>query len=201
MPKVTQEHQERMRLRIMQAAFQCAARKGFHQTTMRDICEQAQLSIGAVYNHFNSKEAILEAMTIQGRQAKKDLFKEIEACDSAGEGLHLLFHQIFYIYNNKDFRTFGAIDLETYGEATRNKKIRQIMVEELQSLKSPLSKIIVLWQRKGEIRKDIDPSYIADTLIAFSIGIKVQLLIQSDLETTGFEDVVNKALLDTFLIR
>ena len=197
MPKVSKEHLENVRNRIMRATITCVARKGFHQTTMRDICKESKLSIGAVYNHFKSKEEILEDVTRQGRQAKEAVFQEITACTSALEGLSLLFQYIFRAYKSEGFKTYGAIDLETYGEATRNKKIRQIMLEELQNLMAPLADTIRRWQASGEIRKDIDPSYLANYLIAVSVGIKVQLLIQSELTTDGFEDVVTKAFLES----
>ena len=59
MPKVTQAHLEARRQQILDAAFGCFARQGFHQTTMQDICREAELSPGAVYRYFDSKEAII----------------------------------------------------------------------------------------------------------------------------------------------
>ena len=56
MPKVSQEYSEARRRQIIDAAYQCFARKGFHQTTMRDIYAEAKLSAGSVYHYFDSKE-------------------------------------------------------------------------------------------------------------------------------------------------
>jgi len=50
MPKVTVEHIEARRRQIIDSAFDCFAKKGFHQTTMQDVCNAAGLSAGAVYN-------------------------------------------------------------------------------------------------------------------------------------------------------
>jgi hypothetical protein len=71
------------------------------------------------------------------------------------------------------------------------------MLEEFQSLITPLAEFIQRWQGSGEIRTDIDPNYLANYLIAVSVGIKVHLLLQSDLTADGFEDVVKKAFLET----
>jgi AcrR family transcriptional regulator len=60
-PKVTEAHVEARREQILEAAAACFSRKGFHQTTMQDICEAAQLSPGAVYTYFPSKESIITA--------------------------------------------------------------------------------------------------------------------------------------------
>ena len=197
MPKVSKEHLENVKEQIMRAALVCVAHKGFHQTTMREICKEAKLSIGAVYNHFKSKEEILAEVTKKGRQAKELIFQKVNECQSAREGLSVLFQYLFHAYKNEAFKTYGSIDIETYGEATRNEKIRQIMLEEFQSLMTPLAEIIRRWQGSGEIRTDIDPNYLANYLIAVSVGIKVHLLIQSDLTADGFEDVVEKVFLET----
>ena len=60
-PKVSEQHVEARRKQILDAAFACFAREGFHQTTMQEICREAGLSPGAVYSYFNSKEEIIEA--------------------------------------------------------------------------------------------------------------------------------------------
>lgn len=61
MPKVSKEYSAACRQQIIDAAYRCFARKGFHQSTMRDIYEEAQLSPGAVYNYFSGKDAIIQA--------------------------------------------------------------------------------------------------------------------------------------------
>ena len=52
MPKVTEAHLEARRQQIVNAAFACFSLNGFHQSTMQDICQEAHLSPGAVYRHF-----------------------------------------------------------------------------------------------------------------------------------------------------
>ena len=50
----------------MCAAIACFTRKGFHQTTMDDICEGAGLSPGAVYRYFASKDEIIQTTVREG---------------------------------------------------------------------------------------------------------------------------------------
>ena len=47
MPKVLPEYLELRRQQILDAAAACFSRRGFHQTTMQDICTEAGLSPGA----------------------------------------------------------------------------------------------------------------------------------------------------------
>jgi AcrR family transcriptional regulator len=48
--------------RILVAATKLFARQGYHKTTISDICRLIDLTSGAVFHHFPSKEALLDAV-------------------------------------------------------------------------------------------------------------------------------------------
>ncbi|MBI2902310.1 MAG: TetR/AcrR family transcriptional regulator [Candidatus Methylomirabilis oxyfera] len=50
---------ERRHEQICDAALRLFARKGYHQTSVREIAEAADLSVGALYNYIKTKEDIL----------------------------------------------------------------------------------------------------------------------------------------------
>ncbi|MDF1671719.1 MAG: TetR/AcrR family transcriptional regulator [Pelagimonas sp.] len=50
---------EARRLHILEAAAACFVEKGFHQTSMRDIASAAGVSLGNLYNHFESKAELI----------------------------------------------------------------------------------------------------------------------------------------------
>jgi AcrR family transcriptional regulator len=50
---------ERRHEQICDAALRLFARKGYHQTSVREIAEGANLSVGALYNYVKTKEHIL----------------------------------------------------------------------------------------------------------------------------------------------
>ncbi|GAA3949179.1 TetR/AcrR family transcriptional regulator [Actinomadura viridis] len=60
---MSEEHLERRRRQILDAARACFIRKGVHETSMQDIFAEAGLSAGAVYRYFKSKNEIIEAIT------------------------------------------------------------------------------------------------------------------------------------------
>ncbi len=197
MPKISNEQKISRRKQIMQAALICAARKGFHQTSMRDICKEAKMSIGAVYNYYKSKEEILAAITKEGRQTKRVILERLKECRNARESFQELFKYFFLLYKNGSFRTYGSIDLETYCEAMRNEEIRRIMQEEYESLANPLEELVQFWQRKKEIKKDIDSRYLANYLISLSVGIKIHLLVQPELTAEEYEEIVQKTFFES----
>ncbi|REE99268.1 TetR/AcrR family transcriptional regulator [Thermomonospora umbrina] len=62
MPRVSEEHLERRRRQVLDAARVCFARRGFHETSMQDIFAESGMSAGAVYRYFKSKGDLVEAI-------------------------------------------------------------------------------------------------------------------------------------------
>ncbi|MGV9839313.1 TetR/AcrR family transcriptional regulator [Nocardia niigatensis] len=65
MPRVSEEHLERRRQQILDAAQSCFARKGLHATTMQDVFAESGLSAGAVYRYFKSKDDIIKDLATE----------------------------------------------------------------------------------------------------------------------------------------
>ena len=63
MPKRTAEYMAAQRERVLEAALACFAEKGFHQTSTDDIARVAGCGKSAIYAHFESKRAMIEALT------------------------------------------------------------------------------------------------------------------------------------------
>jgi len=53
---------ERTRQDILRAAERVLAEKGFYETKISDIAEDADIGVGTVYLHFDTKEALIEAV-------------------------------------------------------------------------------------------------------------------------------------------
>lgn len=61
--------------RLLDAAAGAFADRGFHATTTRDIASRAGLSGAGVYVHFDSKEALLYALSRRGHEAALELVR------------------------------------------------------------------------------------------------------------------------------
>ncbi len=62
------------RERILEVACEVFAQQGFHNTTIRDICQQAQVNVAAINYYFKSKEKLYEEVCkyIFGFSGKND---------------------------------------------------------------------------------------------------------------------------------
>ena len=64
---------EATRSRILDAAVQAFADKGFHGTTTRDITSACGLSAAGLYVHYRSKEELLYEISLRGHETTLDL--------------------------------------------------------------------------------------------------------------------------------
>lgn len=84
MPKLLPSEMAQRRQSILRAARRCFARKGFHATTVADLCAEAGISAGGLYTHFESKHAVVAALGSDAseRTAALDLvalFRQLQA--------------------------------------------------------------------------------------------------------------------------
>ena len=69
------------RERLINAAVEAFAEKGFAATTTRDIASRAGMSPAAVYVHHDSKESLLYTVSLQGHRAALDVIDRAAATD------------------------------------------------------------------------------------------------------------------------
>ncbi len=65
--------------RLLEAAAEAFADRGFHATTTRDIAARAGLSPAGVYVHFKTKEELLYQLSLAGHLAALDLLRSAVA--------------------------------------------------------------------------------------------------------------------------
>ena len=63
--RVTAETKAATRQRILEAARQLFAAKGFEASTTRDIADAAGIASGTLFNYFAAKEVILSSLAVE----------------------------------------------------------------------------------------------------------------------------------------
>jgi AcrR family transcriptional regulator len=76
---------EATRLRLQRVALELFVEKGVRETTIRDIAAGAGVAEGALYRHYESKEALAEALFDENYTAMANELSQISA---SGGGLH-----------------------------------------------------------------------------------------------------------------
>src|SRR5215831_12917411 len=84
---------------VRQAAAAILARDGLERLTMRAVAEQAGVSLGAVYTHFPSKEALFATLYAERLdQLATDLERDCAKATTTEEVLALIAERYFEVY-------------------------------------------------------------------------------------------------------
>ncbi len=62
---------------ILEAARRCFEKKGFLKTTLQDVAEEAEISVGLIYRYFESKEDIFASLALKGAEQMDDEITQI----------------------------------------------------------------------------------------------------------------------------
>ncbi|HLF79580.1 MAG TPA: TetR/AcrR family transcriptional regulator [Dehalococcoidia bacterium] len=198
MPKVLPEYLELRRQQILDASAACFARRGFHQTTMQDICLQSDLSPGAVYRYFRSKEEIIEAMCAHGQRQNAEVIEGVRAQRSTADAFDELI-RIFFLELG-DLRSFEtcALNLELISEAPRNLHIREYLTETNREVREQFVGLIQQAQSGGEIDPSLDAVSVARVMIAVYQGFITQRLVEPEIDVEGYAQVLRGLFGGTF---
>jgi TetR/AcrR family transcriptional regulator, repressor for uid operon len=162
MPKLRPETQQARREHILDAAERCIANAGFHRTTMQDICREAEISPGALYVYFDSKEALIAGISERDRQEFAERLEALANAPDFMQALRMLGEQYFLEENGKDHRMSIDIGLE----ATRNPRVGEIFRRFDRYIVDSFEALFRRLQREGRIAPALD---IATTARAFII--------------------------------
>lgn len=172
-PKVTEEHKQTVREKILQSAEVLFARKGYHGTSMDDIVRESGLSKGAIYWYFESKQDIFLALSDRRLTSRMD---EIKSCfspaDSAKKKLEKVAENTFG-QRTENSREVFRINLEIWVEAPRIKSLQRRLENRYEKAHRLLAEIINEGVNNGEFSKDIDSDALASILLAVIDGLSI----------------------------
>jgi AcrR family transcriptional regulator len=137
--------------KILQAALACFAQKGYHQTSMDDIVTQSELSKGALYWHFKSKQELFAAliewfMLELGEQIFHVSTEDISAADKIREIVKVTLN------NSEQLIPFFKIFLDFRARTFEDTQLRNILSQMIEQYQNQLAEIIEVGIARGEFR-------------------------------------------------
>ncbi|MBV9073766.1 MAG: TetR/AcrR family transcriptional regulator [Acidobacteria bacterium] len=141
MPKIRQGRLEENQRRIETAALGLFTRQGFHGTNIRQIAQQAEISTGAIYTYYPTKEALF-ASVVRNYEARMkplrdQMFNYIREPFSREDIRRLAAEIRSIVYDNADYWLLMYIDVIEF----RNQHFAQVfqgLVEKIRRRVGPL---------------------------------------------------------------
>ncbi len=190
MPKVTEAHLEARRQQILDASFNCFARDGFHQTSMQDICREADLSPGAVYRYFSSKEEIIEASCAECQKQLAPLMQDAREQGGTLQVLDALVDVFFGMLAQPGADADIRVNIQLWGEALRSPAIQESLRRSRSEILEQLQEIVIRAQKSGEFNPGLDSQAIARVLLSMYDGLLLQMGIDPNVDIQQYVTVL-----------
>lgn len=161
-PKITPQRRAERRQQILDAAFGCAAREGFHRMTMADVIEASGLSAGAVYGYFTSKDELILALADTAIGQIEPAFAALvgqEPVPSIPEVIAGLTAGIEQVAGQEP--DLSKVAVSAWAEAVRNPAVGAILSERFLRIRSHLVAYVQRLQEAGRLDPATDPVAVA----------------------------------------
>jgi AcrR family transcriptional regulator len=149
LPKVSAEHRENVRRRLLDAARAVVLREGPTGATTRAILDEARVSAGTLYNYFSSKEELFEALI------EDELGANVAILGAIDEGMVAFVDELMSEPDNPAlawFRGRMSTDPELLRAVTR---LNRYIVE-------VFAPMVAAEQRAGSLDDDLDPEALVE---------------------------------------
>ena len=179
---VRQARSEATRRKIIASAVELFNEIGYPATGLGDIIERAEMTKGALYYHFDSKESLATAIIEEGSAKLVAAFRNITA--SSAPALESIIHGIFVVADllrTDQIARSGTQLLRAFGEfndaaaRTYDSWVAEMTERARQAID------------EGDLRDDLDPQAVGETIVGLMLG--VELLASA---TTAGADVLQR---------
>lgn len=167
MRKVDPGKQQAKRRRIIEAAVECFARRGFHATSTAEICTAAGMSPGNLFHYFDSKNAIIAAIAQEDQRETAEFFAGLS---NAGDAVAAILQVAAAALQQASDPIYARISIEIAAEATRNPEIAALFAANEALVKTELVGMLKRGIAAGQIDSGLNPAHAATWLIALTDG-------------------------------
>ncbi|MFI2415782.1 TetR/AcrR family transcriptional regulator [Streptomyces sp. NPDC018947] len=187
MARVSQAHLDARRQQIIAGARRCFTRNGFHATSMQDVFKETDLSTGAVYRYFNSKDELIQAVAAEAFTSMRDAFASatretpIRPLD---EVLSDVFSRVLeeqaHQAGAESTGAFAELILQVWGECLRSEPLAITLRRGYEDMHVVWSELVRAYQEAGQLPTNVPTDHVVRTLMALVQGYIVQQALFGD---------------------
>ena len=165
---VPQARSEATRQKILGAAMDLFSEVGYAAAGLGEIIERAGMTKGALYHHFDSKEALATAIIEQGANLTHDAFRNV--CESSSPALENMIHGVFVVtdllVSDKTARTAEQL---TRVLAEFNSAASQVWSSRLDAMTTQARRA----SAEGDLREGLDPYVVSESILNAMLGAQL----------------------------
>jgi AcrR family transcriptional regulator len=179
---VRQARSEATRRKIITSAVELFNEIGYPATGLGDIIERAEMTKGALYYHFESKESLATAIIEEAGALLVETFRKITG--SSAPALETIIHGVFVVADllrTDQIARSGTQLLRAFGEF--NEAAARVYGGWVAEMTERTRHAI----DEGDVRGDLDPHAVGETIVAAMLG--AELLANA---TTAGADVLQR---------
>ena len=166
------QRRQQTRARLLDAAGQVFARRGFSAATLDEVAEAAGYTKGAVYSNFASKDDLVLALLDQHLAGQLQQVEALDAIESSEE-----LHAALGGRTEQEFaatRDFGVLLVEFSLYAMRNPAAQTELAKRYRQLRGRLAELITTRYARHQIPPPMPPEHLAALALATDAGLFLQ---------------------------
>lgn len=173
--------------RILDAALRLIVHYGYDKTTVSDIAEAANVSKGAIYLHWKSKDELFEALLVREVKRFSEHWLQQVMDDPQGGRLSVMFKlSLGMMPKFPLFKALISQDMRTLGDFFRRQDPTLFARRNLFN-----KEFIILMQSAGLVREDVNPDVMAYMMSCINYGyINLPDVLPED-QRPPMEDLLN----------
>jgi AcrR family transcriptional regulator len=166
------QRRQQTRARLLEAAGQVFARRGFHTATVDEVADAAGYTKGAVYANFASKDDLVLALLDQHLAAQLQQVEALDAIESSEE-----LRAALRARTEEEFaaaRDVGVLLVEFSLYAMRNPTAQAELAKRYRQLRGRLAELITRRYARHQSAPPLPPEHLAALALATDAGLFLQ---------------------------
>ena len=192
MPRIAVEAREERRQELIDAAWRCVAREGYHNLTIDAVCAEANLSKGAFYTYFKQKLDLLIALLDEDAASLEALIADLG--EAHGSGIERIRRYLRAVLERGEDRAVVQMRADLWAEVRDDAEVQRRFADAIRARRKLLVRWISSASASGEM-VEIPANAFASILLALADG----LMLHNSIEPGAFRWANIRAAIDVLL--
>jgi TetR/AcrR family transcriptional regulator, acrAB operon repressor len=176
----TKEEAEVTRQKLLDAAQRVFSQKGYADTRLEDVAQEARVTRGAIYHHFGGKVELYDALAKERFSRANRVLEDILAQDllPVEKLRQLMVRALELLEEDPAYRTFQDLVLFKTAYAPELEQGMQAKRKSMADFQLMLTQLVQAGIQAGEIRADVQPENVALAALGLVNGVTMMWLLE-----------------------